>query len=53
VRKLVVRLPEKVKEVRLVVRLMVEGAGAEAPEVRPLADWPGWIENPGGGAGSK
>jgi hypothetical protein len=53
VRKLVVRLPEKVKEVRLVVRLMVEGAGAEASEVRPLAEWPGWIENAGGGAGSK
>jgi len=53
VRKLVVRLPEKVKKVRLVVRLMVEGAKAEASEVRPLADWPGRIENAGGGAGSK
>ena len=53
VRKLVVRLPEKVKEVRFVVRLMVEGVGAESPEVRPLAEWPGRIENAGGGAGSK
>ena len=53
VRKLVVRLPEKVKELRLVVRLTVEGAGAEAPAVRPLAEWPGWTEKAGGGAGSK
>jgi hypothetical protein len=45
VRKLVVRLPEKVKDVRIVVRLMVEGAKAESPEVRPLAEWPGRMEN--------
>jgi len=42
--KLVVRLPDKVKSLRLVVAVMPEGAGsaAGAGMIKPLREWPGW-----------
>jgi hypothetical protein len=42
--KLVVRLPEKTKSVRVVVCVMPEGAGPapDAAAVKPLRQWPGW-----------
>ena len=44
-KKLVVRLPEKVKSLRLVVVFSPDpaGAGPDASAVKPLAEWPGRI----------
>jgi hypothetical protein len=42
VHKLVVRLPEKVKSVRIVVLFSTTGATTLPPEVQALKAWPGW-----------
>ena len=44
--KLVVRLPEKTRSVRLVLSATPEGAGpaADAGPLKPLREWPGWAK---------
>jgi len=42
VRKLLVRLPEKVKSVRIVVLVSTTGATVVPPQIEALKAWPGW-----------
>jgi hypothetical protein len=44
-KKLVVRLPEKVKSLRLVVAFSADPAAAEAGGIKPLAEWPGQLKS--------
>jgi hypothetical protein len=44
VHKLIVRLPEKTRQVRIAVEFIPAGAGAaQVTPVKPLGEWPGWF----------